>query len=95
MTYQFIDVPTLKADLKRNVAEIIYTKSDGSSRRMRCTLMQKYTSMAPLSENTVFQDTTSEELADEKHLKVFDTERKCWRTFSTDLVISCQAINTE
>ena len=84
-----IDRESLKADLRQNIIEIIFTKVDGTNRVMRCTLQPRM--LPPLPVLTV------EEAAAKKPkkvnpdiLNVFDTDKSEWRSMKYDSIISYQ-----
>jgi len=70
----------LKGMLQAGPATITFTKVDGSERVMKCTLEAKDLPPAvPLAEGkTPRKETTST-----KALRVFDLEKKEWRSFTT------------
>ena len=70
----------LKSMLQIGPATITFTKADGTERVMKCTLEAKeLPPVVPLAEGkTPRKETTST-----KALRVFDLEKKEWRSFTT------------
>jgi len=70
----------LKSMLQMGPATITFTKVDGTERVMNCTLeAEKLPPAVPLAEGkTPRKETTST-----KALRVFDLEKKEWRSFTT------------
>lgn len=73
----------LKYQLQRGIADVIFTKIDGTQRQMICTLQDKY---------IVDKPTTSREKTD-KVLSVWDIDKGAWRSFRLDSVISWTKVN--
>jgi len=72
---------SIEEALKANVAEVRFTKSDGTERIMKCTLREDLV--------TVYQKKTDR--VKEKNLDivpVFDVEKNEWRSFRVDSVQS-------
>lgn len=70
----------LKSMLHLGPATITFTKVDGSERVMKCTLeAEKLPPAVPLAEGK----TPRKETASTKALRVFDLEKKEWRSFTT------------
>ena len=67
--------------LKANVAEVTFTKSDGTERLMKCTLKEDV--VIPYSKKT---DRTKE--VNNDIVPVFDVEKNEWRSFRVDSVQS-------
>ena len=67
--------------LKANVAEVRFTKSDGTERLMKCTLKEDL--VVAYSKKT---DRTKE--ANNDIVPVFDVEKNEWRSFRVDSVQS-------
>jgi WYL_2, Sm-like SH3 beta-barrel fold len=67
--------------LRANVAEVRFTKSDGTERLMKCTLKEDL--VVPYSKKT---DRTKE--ANNDIVPVFDVEKNEWRSFRVDSVQS-------
>lgn len=67
--------------LKANVAEVRFTKSDGTERLMKCTLKEDL--VVTYSKKT---DRTKE--ANNDIVPVFDVEKNEWRSFRVDSVQS-------
>ena len=70
----------LKSMLQVGPATITFTKVDGSERVMKCTLeADKLPPAVPLAEGK----TPRKETVSTKALRVFDLEKKEWRSFTT------------
>jgi hypothetical protein len=70
----------LKDVLSNMPATITFTKVDGTERVMQCTLeADKLPPVVPLAEGK----TPRKETASTKALRVFDLEKKEWRSFTT------------
>ena len=67
--------------LKANVAEVRFTKSDGTVRLMKCTLREDL--IVPYVKKT---DRVKE--ANTDVVPVFDVEKNEWRSFKVDSVLS-------
>ena len=67
--------------LKANVAEVTFTKSDGTERLMKCALKEDV--VIPYSKKT---DRTKE--VNNDIVPVFDVEKNEWRSFRVDSVQS-------
>ena len=70
---------TVVTDLKHNVCDIVFTKTNGEERIMRCTLMEKF-----LPETKDHYTTKKENL---EVVPVWDLEKNAWRSFRLDSVI--------
>lgn len=64
-----------------DVAEVTFTKADGSERLMKCTLQK---SIVPAS--TKEEDTTTVRKINEQVLPVWDIDKNAWRSFRVDSV---------
>ena len=74
-------IEVLRKVLSEHVVTVTFTKLDGSTRVMKCTLRPD---MIPLTENggdSVHSDTTT---------VVYDLEKQAWRSFRNDSVIGYQ-----
>lgn len=67
--------------LRANVAEVRFTKSDGTERIMKCTLREDL--VVPYTKKT---DRVKE--ANQDIVPVFDVEKNEWRSFRVDSVMS-------
>lgn len=85
----------LKDELKNKVCRVKFTKvSSGEERTMVCTLKEEW---LPEEENKkVLAEEEGEhnksKQINENILKVFDLEKREWRSFRIDSVISCEGI---
>lgn len=74
--------------LKESVYEVIFTKTDGSERKMQCTLLPSFlppipTEIQPKKKKTVNPNSVS----------VWDIEKQEWRSFKIDSVIQYKRLN--
>lgn len=84
------DRDTLLKDLMENVAEVYFTKVDGTARRMKCTLLPHL-----LPPNTDL-NYLKEEHKKEENLSViacWDLENMGWRSFRIDSVNMVQLLD--
>lgn len=65
--------------LRKDVATVTFTKKNGETREMICTLLEQY--LPEVNGNSVFND---------EIVTVWDLEKGAWRSFRTDSVISLQ-----
>jgi len=73
--------------LKKNVIEILFLKTDGTERKMKCTLMHEYLpAVTEAKESTRKVSTTS--------LPVWDLEENAWRSFRIDSLIMYTYVDT-
>ena len=69
----------MKAELHIGIVEVIFTKADGSTRTMHCTLRNNL-----ISES---KESTKQAAPEPDHLiRVFDIEANGWRSFVVDRV---------
>lgn len=69
--------------LKKNIAEVVFTKVDGTARTMRCTLMEKFLpAQKDLEEHTTRKNA----------IAVWDLEKEAWRSFRIDSVNTIKAV---
>lgn len=72
----------IKGILKDEVVTIRFTKSDGTERKMRCTLIEQFLP-------SEFQaDYVSKKSENKDVIAVWDLDAKGWRSFRVDTVIS-------
>lgn len=81
----------LKEHLSRSVAEITFTKTDGSIREMRCTLMSDYLPEKQIEE-TVRHVPRRE---NDSVLAVWDIDNQDWRSFRLDSITDIQYIGVD
>jgi hypothetical protein len=79
-----INKDTLRAELKEGVKTIIFTKTDGTQRVLKCTLQE---SVLPQVDTT--KSSTAKKQNDDA-LAVWDIENAGWRSFRFDSIISVQ-----
>jgi hypothetical protein len=63
--------------LKENIAEVVFTKVDGTSRTMRCTLMEKFLPAQKDIEQYTIRKSS---------IAVWDLDKEAWRSFRIDSV---------
>lgn len=79
----------LQAVLKENRCEILFIKKDGSERVMKCSLKTSDLPPAPPeSERSVFEGEKKNRKVSMETLPVFDLEKKDWRAFRLDSIVS-------
>jgi len=82
---------TLLKDLRSQVLEVHFTKANGETRMMRCTL-QKH--MLPESYQRSLEEQTQEKTFHKENLDViavWDLGENGWRSFRIDSVFYCEA----
>ena len=75
------------AILSSEVANVTFTKSDGSERVMKCTLMDEY-----IRKPEVDLSRTSTRKVNEAVLPVWDIDKNAWRSFRIDSVKAIQVV---
>lgn len=75
------------AILSSEVANVTFTKSDGSERVMKCTLIDEYIPRTELD-----LDRTSTRKVNEAVLPVWDIDKNAWRSFRIDSVKAIQVV---
>jgi hypothetical protein len=75
------------AILSSEVANVTFTKSDGSERVMKCTLIDEYIPSPELD-----LDRTSTRKVNEAVLPVWDIDKNAWRSFRIDSVKAIQVV---
>jgi WYL_2, Sm-like SH3 beta-barrel fold len=79
---------SLRADLKKilleNVVDVTFTKKDGTLRTMQCTLMSQY---LPVIEKQEDNEAKTKKQSEES-IAVWDLDKKAWRSFRIDSIIS-------
>lgn len=79
----------LKADLKSGTMKVTFTKANGETRIMKCTLCEDVIPAEKLPKGTK-NVTESKET-----IPVFDLEASGWRSFRVENVISAETLFTE
>lgn len=79
----------LKEHLSKNVAEITFNKTDGSVRKMLCTLMSDY-----LPEQIAIDENVRHvpRKDNDNILAVWDIDNKGWRSFRLDSILNVDYI---
>lgn len=78
----------LKEHLEKCVAEITFTKTDGSVREMRCTLMTDYLPQKQIDENVRHVPRRENDGV----LAVWDIDNQDWRSFRLDSIANINYI---
>lgn len=78
------DKETLTNDLRTLIAQVKFTKADGTVRDMRCTLMPSLLPEVTLEESHVPRKQNDEVLA------VWDVDKQAWRSFRIDSIINVE-----
>lgn len=73
----------IRSILLEGPMEIVFTKKDGTERTMKCTLNPSL--VTPYEKKSDKQKTVNEDV-----LPVFDLDKKEWRSFRFDSIISTQ-----
>jgi hypothetical protein len=80
---------SLGADLKKLLHEhtltVLFTKKDGTQRTMLCTLMPEY---LPVTDKQEGDEMKKERKGNNTSLRVWDLEKKDWRAFRIDSIVS-------
>lgn len=82
------DRATLKENLTKCVGDVEFTKADGTSRKMMCTLMPEYLPAMAIGE-TVRHVPRKE---NDDTLAVWDLEKDAWRSFRVDSIVKISYI---
>ena len=77
-----IDKPYIKDLLSEHTATVVFTKVDGSSRTLRCTLDPSTVPASPIKESTTVK------VDNPNLISVWDLENLGWRSFKLDSIIS-------
>jgi hypothetical protein len=77
-----INKDTLKANLQNGTGTIVFTKTDGSERIMKCTLKSELLPVVEIKEGAKVKVENPEVLS------VWDLENEGWRSFRIDSIIS-------
>lgn len=80
-----IDNTDLKKLLHENVLSVQFTKKDGTNRTMLCTLMPEYLPVVDKQEDNEVKSTKKQL---EESVAVWDLEKKAWRSFRFDSVVT-------
>ena len=87
MTIKAITRDAVSAILSSDVANVTFTKSDGSERVMKCTLVDEY---IPSPELNLAR--TSTRKVNEAVLPVWDIDKNAWRSFRIDSITAIQVV---
>lgn len=77
---------TLRDSLRKGVVAVTFKKADNTTRRMRCTLNQDY-----IPEEKIPAGTSTSLRRDPHLFKVWDVQKKDWRSFREERVIDWSA----
>jgi len=81
---------TILSDLRNNVIEVSFTKADGTSRIMRCTLDPKILPPSYIKEDIEKEKTFHVE--NPNVISAWDVQNNGWRSFRIDSVHYVQAV---
>lgn len=73
--------------LQNNICEVTFTKVDGTSRKMRCTLSPQYLPEEYRGRGSLLTET------DRNTISVWDLEASGWRSFRVESVSTFTALN--
>lgn len=76
---------SLLQKLRTDIVNVEFTKADGSTRKMRCTLLESSIPSEKRPKQTEIKETSS---TVGSAVRVFDTEKGEWRSFRWESVIS-------
>lgn len=79
----------IKDSLSKSIAEITFTKTDGSIREMRCTLISEYLPQKHIEENV--RHVPRKE--NDNVLAVWDIDNRDWRSFRLNSITNINYIN--
>jgi hypothetical protein len=75
----------IRSLLQKDSITVIFTKSDGSDREMLCTLNPDHLPLAPTGPvDGIVKESKERKKPDEHSIRVFDLEKKEWRSFRFD-----------
>lgn len=77
----------LISTLKQGKTEVVFTKADGTSREMLCTLQAE---LLPTIEETTTPK--KKRAVNESQLRVYDLEKEAWRSFTIASVQSIKRV---
>jgi len=84
----------LKEDLKKllheNTLSVLFTKKDGTQRAMLCTLMAEH---LPVVDKQEGDEVKKERKESDTSIRVWDLEKKDWRSFRIDSIVSHSIIS--
>lgn len=75
------------AALRVGICTVVFTKSDGERRTMRCTLLSEYLPVRPVMEENTVEKTPIRKKRDPKNIVVWDLDKGDWRSFNADTVV--------
>ena len=82
----------LKEDLKKllleHILSVTFTKKDGTERTMLCTLKAEH---LPVVEKHEDDEAKKDKKQSDTNVAVWDLEKKAWRSFKIDSVVSYKA----
>lgn len=82
--------PQLKKLLQEEVATICFNKKDGTLRTMLCTLMPEH---LPVEDKQEGDEVKTVKKQNEESIAVWDLEKKDWRAFRIDSIVSHSVIS--
>jgi hypothetical protein len=95
MTYTYAELQTL---LQNEVVSVTFTKADGTTRVMKCTLLQEHLPVVSLDENKKARPENVEVPNQENqernflHMIVWDIENQGWRSFRIDSIKKVEVV---
>lgn len=90
--YMMYDRDRLLVDLRSNVVELHFMKTNGENRVMKCTLMSRFLPESYIR-NTEEQNTERQYHRDNPNvIAAWDIDARGWRSFRIDSVTYCQAL---
>lgn len=79
---------TITEILKKSIVQVVFKKTDGTERVMKCTLNEKY--LKPYTKKT-----DREKAPNKDTISVWDLDNEGWRSFKLENVISYSFIEGE
>lgn len=77
----------LKEKLSQSVAKVIFNKSDGTLREMRCTLMSEF-----LPAKKELTEEVKPRKQNDDVVAVWDLDKESWRSFRLDSIVSFEGV---
>lgn len=78
----------LKETLQNGIVTVTFTKSDGTERTMKCTLIPEYIPVKPVAEGQQLLTEGLTRAENPNTLSVWDLESAGWRSFRIDSIKS-------
>ena len=77
----------LKEKLSQSVAKVVFNKSDGTLREMRCTLMSEF-----LPAKKELTEEVKPRKQNDDVVAVWDLDKESWRSFRLDSIVSFEGV---